>query len=100
MSPREPTTLWFDNIETKTKLVLPDNTISSYYITVREYHQNMMRNQREAQRYSNRREIDILRRQEIINRLNEQAESFGPNRPPRQQGESMTEYIERLRRGF
>lgn len=100
MSPKEPTNLWFDNIETKTRLVMPDNSISSYYITVREYHQNVMRNRHEYERLQNRRQIDILRREGVMQGLQAEIDAFGPNRPPRQQGESMVDYLERLRAGI
>lgn len=100
MSPKEPTHGWFDNLDTQTRYIMPDGTRSSYFLTVREYHQHVINSQRDLQRLHNRRQIEILRRQNFIQSLQQQAEAYGPNRPPRQPDESWVEYLERLREGF
>lgn len=97
MAPKEPTPSSFDKVETTYRPIQPDGSMSNYNLTVQEYHQRLMHNRRESERLHNRRQIEIGRRVELMNRIQNEINTFPAHRPPRAQGESMIEYLQRLR---
>jgi hypothetical protein len=99
MSPKIPTEMWFDTVDTNQRAVLPDGSLTSYTLTVGEYARSLRATQRAREIIQNQRQIQILRREEFRNTLLQQIEAFGPQRPPRNQGESLIEYLDRLQGG-
>lgn len=100
MAPKEPTLSWFDKVETTYRAVQPDGSMSNYNLTVHEYHQRLMHNQRESERIHNRRQMEIARRVELMERIQNEINTYPEHRPVRIQGESMIEYLNRLRNTF